>query len=82
MQDGCSTFSASYVSVEDVLRGYAGMGLVSVNGADVIASGATAIRDPENPAHVLIVPATRKKFHKELANRARLLVPPTDSPEA
>ena len=75
--DGCSTESASYVSQEDCLgRGRPGGGLVSITGADVTASGAQATRDPTDPGHVLIT-GPGKKFPKELAIRAKLLVVPS-----
>ena len=74
--DGCSTFPAFHVSAEDCVAGFAAKGLVSVTGADVKASGAEAIRDAADPSHVLIV-GKGKRFPKELASRARLVVAPS-----
>ena len=79
-EDGCSTQSASHVSIEDCLRDFPGRGLISVTGADVVASGGGAVRDPKEPAHVLIV-GKGYRFQKELATRAKLLVAPAPPPE-
>lgn len=75
-EDGCSTGSAIHVTAEDMLTGYPGMGLVSVTGADVVESGAEAVRDPGDPSHVLIR-GTGKKFPKALSLRAKLVVAPS-----
>src|SRR5437899_2767100 len=73
-EDGCSTSSGRYVTAEQMLADYGGMGLVSVTGADVVASGAQAVRDTNDPSHVLI--RGGKKFPKALALKAKLVVPP------
>ena len=78
-EDGCSTFSGSHVTPEQVLNGFEGKGLVSVTGLDVRECGGSAVRDPDQPEHVLLKgPAG---FPKRLAARARILALPAAPPE-
>jgi hypothetical protein len=74
--DGVSLFAGSLKSVDEVLEGHDGFGVVAITAGDARRCGAILDRDPAEPAHVLIRTPLSKSVIRALADKARTIRTP------